>query len=948
MSVASISSQLPFLPTLAQLVLDECAGDLTRLADYTVLVPTRRAERALREAFLALRPDDVLLLPRITPLGDVDDDELVLRDPTFAIPPAINPYERAALLSQLVARANPGLTPAQSLELAEVLARLLDQAQTYGVDLNQLHTLVPENYAAHWDQTLTFLKIITHYWPQELAARGMIDAADYRNRVLRATAALWQAAPPTQPVIAAGSVGAFPATAELLAVIAQLPNGRVILPGLDTSLEDDVWDILPPTHPQYAMQRLLARMQITRDSVTILDKTATPPCVQLWRTVMLPAAETTQWRDALLPNDATNNLTYIECAHSEEEAQLIALTIRATLEQPDKTVALVTPDRNLAMRVRAALRRWQITVDDSAGTFLSNLSLGVYLQLLTQVAGQPDDWVMLLALLKHPLTALGQTRADTRQAVRQFELDELRRKSLAEHIPVGDILERFRNVTAAWHAVMHSQTPQPLSTYLKAHVAVAEAAAARADDLDFSIWARDDGRAACSLFDQLLTLDAHLPPLLPRDYAEMIAYWLQGVRVRPVYNLHPRVFIWGVLEAQLQHVDHVIIGGFNDSNWPPAERVDPWLSRPMQAAIGLPSYEFNVGLNAHDVTQLAALPQATITRALRSGGSPQLASRWLTRLNAVLKAQGRSLYDLADTRCHGWLQQLTHAPIVKPATRPAPVPPLSARPRSLSVTAIERLRRDPYSIYAQYILRLKILEPLNPDPGGAERGTLLHKILADFTQRYSNELPPNATAEFLKLAQQVIGKELLASPFGQYLWPRVERHAEFFVAQQQDIFDSGRRSMGNEINGEISWPTLNGAVTIKAIADRIDRDQFGNLTIIDYKTGAAPSERNMLSGYAPQLPLEAVIAQQGGFAGIAAAGYIGCEVWQLGQRDDAVNSYDSSKTDAFIATTQTVITALLNYHLRDNTPFLVAPRPDYALAYNDYEQLSRAKEWGGQ
>ena len=251
--------------------------DPLALSRLTILLPTRRACRALGRAFLRASPGQALLLPHIRPLGDVDEDEASIGDEADeALPDAIAPLDRRLLLARLIQRlgetasgtalAGAGAVD-QASRLAQALAALLDEIQIARLDPAALATLAPEEYAAHWQQVLSFLEIIMDAWPAHLAEEGLMDPWTRRNALLERLAERWAAQPPPHPVIAAGSTGSVPATRDLLATIARLPQGAVVLPGLDTEADDETWEALGPTHPQYALKGLLDHLGVARDAV---------------------------------------------------------------------------------------------------------------------------------------------------------------------------------------------------------------------------------------------------------------------------------------------------------------------------------------------------------------------------------------------------------------------------------------------------------------------------------------------------------------------------------------------------------------------------------------------------------------------------------------------------------------------------------------------------------
>ena len=227
----SIPSGTPFLDALARsLIADPTLGGrfgrAVELPDITILLPTRRAARALGDAFLRQGGGGAMLLPILRPLGDVDEDELVLDAAdapaeNLALPPAIGSLERQLRLARLIlelAATEEERDVSRALALAADLGRFLDMALTERVDFSRLADLVPEEFAAYWQLTIEFLKVLTERWPEVLSGLGMMEGAARRNRLLEAQAERWRAAPPRRPVIAAGSTGSVPATGDLLSV----------------------------------------------------------------------------------------------------------------------------------------------------------------------------------------------------------------------------------------------------------------------------------------------------------------------------------------------------------------------------------------------------------------------------------------------------------------------------------------------------------------------------------------------------------------------------------------------------------------------------------------------------------------------------------------------------------------------------------------------------------
>ena len=979
-AVYTIPPGTAFLDAIAARVLHEAGGDPLAPARTRILVPTRRAVRALGEAFLRATEGRSMVLPRISPLGDVEEEALAFgagEAPPFAgaldLPPAIPELRRRLLLARLVlglARATGG--GPDSIEHATLLAaelgRLLDQAQTERLDFAALAGLVPEALAEHWRVTLDFLRIVTESWPAVLAEEGGIDPAARRNRLLEAQAAAWAAAPPDGPVIAAGSTGSIPATADLLTVVASLPEGRVVLPGLDRHTDDESWGLLTaePTHPQHGLARLLERIGVRRDQVA--DWPAPKPSAtaemraRFVAEAMRPAATSEAWRDVDgLSSDAVRGLRRIDCPTPREEAGIIALLLRETLEVPGRTAALVTPDRGLARRVAGELSRWDIGIDDSAGTPLATAPVGAFLRLTAEMIAARAAPVPLLAAFKHPLAAGGEDPAAFRARVRALERAVLRGPRPApgfgglatalEGAADDDRHDALKSWVAgmgrmaAPFAALAAGPAAAFGALLAAHVAYAEAlAAADGESGPDRLWAGEAGEAAAGLVADLGQSARDLPPMPGREYPGLLDALMAGLVVRPRWGRHPRLHIWGPLEARLLHADRVVIGGLNEGAWPPEPAADPWMSRPMRAEFGLAPPERRIGLSAHDFTQAMGAEEVVLTRAERVEGAPSVPSRWLLRLDTVLKGAGLALADDSGDWA-AWRDALDAPAAVAPVPAPAPRPPVAARPRRLSVTRIGIWMRDPYAIYARHVLGLVPLDPLDADPGAAERGTFIHRALERFLAECPGAPPADALGRLLAHGRDAFGAALARPGVGAFWWPRFERIARWFVAEQARAAKEGR-TLAAEAGGRIEITAPGGPFVLTARADRIDRLAAGALAIIDYKTGAVPGPGLVESGLEPQLPLEAAIAAAGGFEGVPAAAVAALEYWRLtGAEPPGERKALRGDPAALAADALAGLSALVAAFDDPSTPYRPRPDPARALRFDDYEHLARVREW---
>ena len=1001
----SIAAHRPFLAELAARVLAASAADTDplALARTTLLLPTRRACRAMQDMFLRLSDGAPLVLPRLVPIGDIDEDEMMLAgdpaaflDAGAEVPPAIPELRRRVLLAYLLRGAPDGgmdaLPVDHAMELAGELGRLLDQVQTERLDFDALKTLVPDAYAAHWQETLAFLKILTEAWPSVLEAEGAIDPAERRNRLLHARSEAWRLDPPSDPVIAAGSTGSIPATADLLATVAELPAGYVVLPGLDRVLDANSWAALDPGHPQFGLRQLLQRLEADRADVGEWPSTAAvcelgPARERLIGEALRPAVTTEAWREerGSVAAAALDGVVQVEAQEPHEEAGIVALALREALETEGRTAALITPDRDLARRVASIMGRWGVEVDDSAGIPLAESPPGILLRLTARLLHEGVAPVPLLSVLKHPLVACGESPAAFRSGARLLERLVLRgprpargfeglraaaelrhRQAVAraeeegrddgdveDHVAVCALADRLA-ACAEPLAVQLRGAGAMLPDILDAHVGFCEALATSDDQTGATrLWSGEAGEALAGFVSELREAGAGLGAVPPGRYPALLDTLLAGRMVRPRFGAHPRLAILGPLEARLQHFDLTIIGGLNEGSWPPDPNVDPWMGRSMRADFGLPAPERRIGLSAHDFAQAFCAGDVLLTRSARVDGAPSLPSRWLTRLEVARRALDLQPNPDASVRARAlrdWWRQLDGpgdaARALAQGVRPRPRPPVDARPRRLSVTQIETWMRDPYAIYAREILDLRALPPLDQDADAAVYGSLVHDILDDFLADLSPGPLPADAADRLRAAGETALAPFRSLPaVWAFWWPRFERIADW-VLNVEHARRARVAATHTEVTGAIEFDAPGGRFRLTARADRIDELTDGSVAVIDFKTGAPPSKREVEAGFAPQLPLEAAMIGEHGFAGVRPGPIAELAFWRLsggrqpGQVRDAADDPSQVAAEALAG-----LKTLVARFDEPGTAYEARPRPEYAPAYSDYEHLARVREW---
>jgi len=900
-----------------------------------------------------LEESDATLMPRLHLVTDL----AALHPALFALPQStVAPMRRRLDLIEPIRRlldiAPDMAGRTQAIELADTLAKLIDEMQSEGVPAAALHALDVSDQSGHWQRALKFVKIATDY-----AVKDDVIEPEAAQR-LKALALIeaWEATPPQNPILFAGSTGSRGTTSLLMQATARLPQGGVILPGFDRHTPTRVWKQLThpspqEDHPQYRYAHLMKELGLAPDDVSDWSDDQAPSAArnQLISLSLRPAPVTHYWRSEAkdlgpLPT-ATEDITWVAAPDPRAEANAIALGLRAAAAD-GKTAALISPDRTLTRRVAAALDRWGVIADDSAGVPLPLTAPGRAMLQVADILAKGPAADTLLALLKHPLiaTALG-ARGPHLLTTRAYEL-HLRRYG-PPSLTVDDVIA-WANANDAedWGAWLAKALFQPeaetLSGQIARHLAAAELLATGPGASGPStLWDTANGRATQSAMQVLAELAGPEDRMDAAEYARIIRAHLASENVRSVDPTHPNILIWGTLEARVQGADLVILGGLNDGVWPEAAEIDPWLNRALRLQAGLLVPERKIGLAAHDYQQAVAAPKVWITRATKTDEAETIPSRWVNRLTTLLQGLepqgGQTALKEMQERGQVWLDQAARLDLIDPVSpekRPAPIPPVPARPDRLTVTEIKTLIRDPYAIYAKHVLRLRPLDPLLGEADARMRGTMLHDVMEKFLRQGMA-----ADQEIARADLEQIGEDILAHvpwPAARRLWQaRLRKIAPWFVATEE-----GRQARGKvqaiEASGEIKIDHI--GFTLAAKADRIDVTADGKARLYDYKTGRAPTSGEQ-KAFDKQLMLETAILENGGFEEIGPtevdyAGYIG-----LGASPSEIPAIDRDADDwpRFVS----LITAFLD--------------PDHALTarramerdavFGDYDHLARYGEW---
>ncbi|MGG7565795.1 double-strand break repair protein AddB [Rhodovulum sp. DZ06] len=1010
----------------------EALGPLA-LPRATVVANARRTARAIEAAFEARA--SATWLPRFELIANIGETAC-----PPDLPPGADPLRRRLALLRLVEallEAAPDFGPLSAAPaLATSLARLLDDLQGSARSAEDLAALEMGDHAAHWAQTRRFLEVLTAHWPAWLEDEGAMDPQARRLAGAEALHAALQAMPPAGLLVGAGSTGSTPATAAALSAIAHAPMGAVVLPGFDPDCPADVAAALadpatrPPEHPQAALHALLARIGVAPGAVRPWVEGAAAPCAARLRLVseaMRPAPVTDRWREAapvLRPEaiPATEDLALVEAANEREEAATVALLL-AEAARGDKTAALITPDRNLARRVTAELRRWGVLPDDSAGMPLTLTPPGLLLGLIADGMGRPMTAPRLFAILRHPLVGGdGDRRPGHLRALRLLERAALRgggaevdwdrlapameaeaeRKAeklaarrgwteeakadriaaiRAQHVAACTWLDAVRGALAPLSApppglgaaaALHMGAAETLSGALPGTAAdgplgdgpallekgdAPEDRPAEEDADLLPIWRKAAGADARAFMEALAAAaPAHdeTAGAPSRPMAAYAALWSGLAAERnaraEAQRAHDRIMILGTLEARAVRPDLAILGGLNEGVWPAPPEADPWLTRDARDALGLPKRETRIGLAAHDFLLAVNAPRAVMTRARKTEGSPAVASRWLIRLenlllgvdeDALKAMRARGDAALARARALDWAAPVPAEP------RPAPAPAAEARPRELPVTAIETLIRDPYAVYARYVLNLRALEPIGRAPDARDMGDALHKVMERFAALAAGigDDAPALRAALLSAADDILPETAPNAALARIWSMRLARTADWFAAEEAGRRRDGVPRIIAETRGARRLHAPHGPFTLTARADRIDLRADGRLGLYDYKSGKPPSPSEQ-TAFAKQLTLSASIARAGGFkaAGpgeVAEAVYLGL----TGDPEKGGAAVRAASDPEQLESEWDRLKTLVAHYDSGAAPYPARLRPKRLGYASDYDHLSRLGEW---
>ena len=980
--VYTIAAGADFLEILADAVLKRFPVHQPHqpLSDWTILLPTRRAARAFGEILQRQSGLKAMVMPRIKPIGDLDEDRLLDEMEAFDLPPAMSKAATFVILQDLVrswASRHADIdfakdilaSPAQALNLAKSLNEFITTIETQECDIGKLEALYDFELAEHRGAIISLLQLATVTLREEQAARHTMGAAARRSAIIRMEAKRIAHSHHSGPIIAAGSTGTIPATRELLAAIAGHEEGAVILPGLDLEIDPLSWTVLKEEHPQFALQQLLVSLGVTPNQVELLGSHSTPRNF-LISEMMRPSETAERWHETLPVEKvklakSLGGITEIAAPDRHVEARTIAVILRHALEEPTQTAILVTPNRDLAKRVISELARWNIAITDSAGLTLGQFKLAAAFDLLLQAVLDGFSPQTAFALLRHADVHENMSA----KGLEKFECAVLRGLTLS-----GSTYEGLAQQARALHAVDYH--PHPIvkaltdedwqniftlghrldglikgfdaasATPLAEHVKNFEAILRKLTSPD--AWSDAANNTFLNFLVQLTSETQLSNPLPMQDAALLLRELLRSTTVHPDLPSHPRLAILGTLEARLITANLMILGGLNEGAWPAQPDTGPWLNRNMRKELGMPQPERDIGMAAHDFEQGLAYPKVILTWSKRIDHAPASPSRWLLRLANVRGAAGIEPNAKPGT---DWIALAAllktpngAEPLSEPILKPAFPPPLASRPRRFSATEVEKLIRNPYAIYARKILALEPLAAFGFAPDASDRGTLFHQAL----HMWNKQIDRSEKA-LLAAGEEAFVALNFNAEARNFWWPHFRRVAVWLAERERDL-EKDLSSIKTETTGRLEFKIDGDDYVLTARADRIDVMQNGAVRLIDYKTGGLPSVDQVQTGLSPQMTLESALLLQGAFAplsprSIAQAFYI-----QIGRSRSSMKLRPAAgdkglELDELAKQHLARFKTLLHIYRGEDVAYLPRAIPNKDDSEADFDHLSRYLEW---
>ena len=958
-----------FLKCLAIGILEECDFRNDKLAEVTILLPTKRAAKLIQDIFLENLQTSAILLPNIIPFQEIGEEELINPRKTK---PSIPKISRRFLLTRLILKQMETSQSIPKLEIANNLAKELeyfvDDIQTHSIKLDSIDKIVPENLASHWQNTLEFLNIIRFNWPKILDEQNLSDPIERRNKLFEQLSLKWSTKAPKGLIIAAGTTATIPATRELMKVIKNLPNGVLVLPGLDINLEERAWNCIDETHPQFSLKEFLKYINHDRcdiNSWPYKEKTKSKMIREQFISETMRPKETTElWLQIKKQQqNISNGISIIQAENNQNEAINVAVAMRHIEQKKNLSCALITHDKQLAKNVSYLLKNWDINIENSYGVSLSETKQGIFLQLVAEVSLNNFSSISLLSLLKHQLLGCGIEKIELIKNIHEIEINHIRGKryltginELYERISsdlnsskeIINWLKYFKN-TISDFSLLKLNKKVPFSKLLRAHINCCEKLAKTPDANGLQkMWTGEDGESCSNFLKMLINNSEGMGDINCSSYQKFFSELLNEESFVGNNTSHSKLKILSPIEARLTYHDIVILGGLNEGVWPEELKTGPWLNLEMRNSLGLPKLDNKIGQSASDLCHGLGAKEVLLTRSIKENRNPSIASRWWYRIENIINISNDSKKEnIIDPRnIQNWSKNLFIPDKKISCSPPEPNIPERNKPRSFSITNAGILLRNPYEFYVKNILKLVPLERIEPEDEKTTYGIILHKILEVFLTHsfaINNSYEQNYN-NFLNTSEKIITQYAISKVQKKLWFTRIKSIGEKFINHiTSDSIKIDKYLI--EIKGQYKFETKVGSFSIIGKADRIDLFNKNEIRIIDYKTGKVPDKWKINNGFEPQMILLALIASHDGFERIPSIyrNIKSLEYWQVHGREVGI-TITKLKIDEIKNKFLAFENFIEDFHFQNKTYFYQIDKT-LSSPFDISKNLAREEEW---
>ncbi|MBS0186076.1 MAG: double-strand break repair protein AddB [Proteobacteria bacterium] len=972
----TLSSDLPFLETLAESLFHWTQKSPFLLSKYTILFPTQRSLRTFKHILSSHA--HALFLPHLFTLNDLApraEDFLTCLFQnisveclqTLSLPPPLSLLRGRLLCAEALRRSgglfNYALSPHAQENLSKALLETLGELASHNVSLRDGDLHIPETHGIHWEKTTLFLKTILETWPLILRAEGASDPLTYVQDRLKIISSYLIKSPPTAPLIVAGIRGLSPVFMPFLKTVFKSPESFFLTENCLRDFQSKDYQTLSPTHPAFELASFLSELDISPSQIKpwpyhSKQKDRTLSARLSFINETFPIDSLAEKNSSCNFSTALENVSFFEATSLLEEARLISLRMRHILETPHKTGALITPDRKLAQLVKTELLKWDIIVDDSAGTSLAQTTVGQFFLTSLQVLLSQESPLLLISLLKHPFTRLRNTPEELNQILKTLELYALRglktspgiksflqrlnsfkredEKDLNDALQKAEALLKYlEEIMAPFKTLLENGAPPAI--LLKTHEEFLKSLSETSEGSSL-LWQKEEETEAVSLFEKIVQETENLSPLSRFSYESFLKNIFTKTNLQLTLTEHPRLSILGLYESRLLKKDSVILGGLNEGTWPELPSPNPWIHKNLREALSLPPMDAQIGISIHDFLHAFLNKEVLLTRSIKTTAGIERPSRILVHLMTFLESQNLSFSPPPEAQ---FLKALDHSPLSIPVPAPHPTPPLSARPHRFSPSTFELLIKDPYGFYAQTILNLHSLKPFEASPTASDFGTLIHSFIENLVTK-----PIFPSEEMLKAEFKSSSLYKALSKGDQYFWTYrfLCLLKNFWTQHEKRLQNLELLNTSYEVNIShlFSIATNPKPFEIKGRIDRLE-EFFDSFHIIDYKTGRLPTKESIERNQSPQLSLLGLLLKESLISQKRFSKNISLSYWSL-KKENMISLMVLKNPETLIENTRQFLMEILDFFYNQENP---GPFRATAYAHSAYAHLARTQEWAG-